>query len=66
MIQLTIGGTKAANRVREEVRSLECGARMKTALHEERLFDIFFKGVVRHREQEEMQNAEKELGGVID
>lgn len=36
---------------------------MKTALHEERLFDIFFKGVMRHREQEEMQNAEKELWG---
>lgn len=36
---------------------------MKMAPYEETLSDILFKGVVRHREQEELWNAEKELGG---
>lgn len=33
------------------------------ALYEKTLSDIPFKGEVRHREQEEMQNFEKELAG---
>ncbi len=35
------------------------------APYEETLSDILFKGEVRHREHEEMQNAEKELGGLL-
>lgn len=54
-------GGEGKKQVREGVRSLECGARMKTAPHKERLFDIFFKGGVRHREQEEM--LRKSYGG---
>ena len=38
---------------------------MKTAPYEERLSDILFKAEVRHREREEMQNAEKELRGLL-
>lgn len=35
------------------------------APYEERLSDILFKVEVRHREPEEMQNAEKQLGGLL-
>lgn len=38
---------------------------MKMAPYEERLSDILFKEGVRHRGQEEMQNAEKELRGLL-
>lgn len=48
--------------VRGEVTSLERWSRVKMAPYEETPSDILFKGEVRHRDQEEMQNAEKELG----